>query len=83
MRNAVLIIHGRPAAVRVPETEFAGELLSEAACSMPSAPAIVLPDAIGHGKSSKPSDGLKAHFPRYGYVDMVEAQHRLLTDGSA
>jgi homoserine O-acetyltransferase len=42
---------------------------------------IVLPDGIGHGKSSKPSDGLHARFPRYGYRDMIAAQHRLLTEG--
>ena len=42
---------------------------------------IVLPDGIGHGKSSKPSDGMHAKFPRYGYLDMVEAQYRLLTEG--
>jgi homoserine O-acetyltransferase len=42
---------------------------------------IVLPDGIGHGKSSKTSDGLKASFPEYGYTDMVEAQYRLLTEG--
>ena len=41
---------------------------------------IILPDAIGHGKSSKPSDGLRAKFPRYNYDDMVNAQHRLLTE---
>jgi homoserine O-acetyltransferase len=41
----------------------------------------VLPDGIGHGKSSKPSDGMHAKFPRYGYIDMVEAQYRLLTEG--
>ncbi len=42
---------------------------------------IVIPDGLGHGKSSKPSDGLHARFPRYGYRDMVEAQYRLLTEG--
>jgi homoserine O-acetyltransferase len=42
---------------------------------------IVLPDGIGHGKSSKPSDGLHAKFPHYGYLDMIEAQRRLLVDG--
>jgi homoserine O-acetyltransferase len=41
---------------------------------------VVLPDGIGHGKSSKPSDGLHMKFPRYNYNDMVEAQHRLLTE---
>ncbi len=42
---------------------------------------IVIPDNIGHGKSSKPSDGLHARFPHYAYGDMVELQHRLLVDG--
>jgi homoserine O-acetyltransferase/O-succinyltransferase len=42
---------------------------------------IILPDAIGHGGSSKPSDGLEAAFPRYSYADIVEAQHRLVTQG--
>jgi homoserine O-acetyltransferase/O-succinyltransferase len=42
---------------------------------------IIIPDSIGHGKSSKPSDGLKAKFPKYNYADMVEAQYRLLTEG--
>jgi homoserine O-acetyltransferase len=42
---------------------------------------IVLPDGIGHGKSSKPSDGLHAKFPAYTYDDMVQAQYRLLTEG--
>lgn len=41
---------------------------------------IILPDGIGHGKSSKPSDGLRATFPKYGYLDMVRAQHQLLTE---
>ena len=42
---------------------------------------IILPDAVGHGKSSKPSDGLRMKFPRYNYDDMVDAQYRLLTEG--
>src|SRR5205807_279985 len=42
---------------------------------------VILPDGVGHGKSSKPSDGLHAKFPRYGYLDMVEAQYRLITEG--
>ena len=41
---------------------------------------LILPDSIGHGKSSKPSDGLRARFPRYNYEDMVVAQYRLLTE---
>jgi homoserine O-acetyltransferase len=42
---------------------------------------LIMPDAIGHGQSSKPSDGLRARFPRYAYEDMVAAQHQLLTEG--
>ena len=42
---------------------------------------IVIPDALGHGKSDKPSDGLKTKFPQYNYVDMVDAQYRLLSEG--
>jgi homoserine O-acetyltransferase len=42
---------------------------------------IILPDAIGHGKSSKPSDGMRAKFPRYNYDDMVAAQYKLVTEG--
>ncbi len=42
---------------------------------------IVLPDGLGHGKSTKPSDGLKAKFPKYDYADMVDAHYRLLTEG--
>ena len=42
---------------------------------------IIIPDALGHGKSSKPSDGMRAKFPRYNYDDMVSAQHRLVTEG--
>jgi homoserine O-acetyltransferase len=41
---------------------------------------LIIPDAIGHGRSSKPSDGMRAHFPRYGYEDIVAAQHRLVTE---
>jgi homoserine O-acetyltransferase len=41
---------------------------------------LIIPDAIGHGKSSKPSDGMRAHFPHYGYEDIVVAQHRLVTE---
>ena len=50
-------------------------------CSTPRKYFIILPDGIGHGKSSKPSDGLHAHFPQYDYDDMVAAQYRLLTKG--
>ena len=42
---------------------------------------LILPDCLGHGKSSKPSDGLRAHFPKYRYEDMVLAEYRLVTEG--
>jgi homoserine O-acetyltransferase len=61
--------------------EFAGELFGAGQLLDASQYFIVLPDGIGHGKSSKPSDALHASFPRYGYIDMIEAQRRLLVDG--
>ena len=61
--------------------EFAGELFGRGQPLDATKFFVVLPDGIGHGKSSKPSDGLHANFPRYGYRDMVEAQYRLLTEG--
>ena len=42
---------------------------------------VIIPDALGHGRSSKPSDGLKVKFPQYNYADMVDAQYRLLSEG--
>jgi homoserine O-acetyltransferase/O-succinyltransferase len=60
---------------------FAGELFGEGQPLDAKKHFIILPDAIGHGKSSKPSDGLKAKFPKYNSEDMVDAQHRLLTEG--
>lgn len=82
IQNAVLITHGTTgsgaqflAQTFAPELFGAGQPLDAAKYF------IVLPDSIGHGKSSKPSDGLRAKFPPYGYRDMVGAQHRLLTEG--
>jgi homoserine O-acetyltransferase/O-succinyltransferase len=81
-RNAVLIMHGTTGSgAQFIRPEFAGELFGKDQPLDASKFFVVLPDGIGHGKSSKPSDGLHAKFPRYGYVDMVEAQYRLLTDG--
>ena len=80
--NAVLIMHGTTGSGgQFFRPEFAGELFGPGQPLDATKFFIVLPDGIGHGKSSKPSDGLHAKFPRYGYRDMVEAQHRLLTDG--
>jgi len=80
--NAVLIMHGTTGSgAQFIRPEFAGELFGKDQPLDATKFFIVLPDGIGHGKSSKPSDGLHAKFPRYGYLDMVEAQYRLLTEG--
>jgi homoserine O-acetyltransferase len=80
--NAVLIMHGTTGSgAQFIRPEFAGELFGKDQPLDATKFVIVLPDGIGHGKSSKPSDGLRAKFPRYGYRDMVEAEYRLLTDG--
>ena len=82
VRNAVLITHGTTGSGgQFIRPDFAGELFGAGQPLDATKFFIVMPDGIGHGKSSKPSDGLHAKFPRYGYVDMVEAQYRLLTDG--
>ena len=80
--NAVLIMHGTTGSgAQFIRPEFAGELFGNGQLLDAAKYFIVLPDGIGHGKSSKPSDGLHAKFPRYGYVDMIDAQYRLLTSG--
>jgi homoserine O-acetyltransferase len=81
-RNAVLILHGTTGSGgNFFRPEFSGELFAKGGLLDAEHYYLILPDGIGHGQSSKPSDGLHAHFPRYGYLDMVEAQYRLLTDG--
>lgn len=80
--NAVLVMHGTTGSgAQFIRPEFAGELFGSGQPLDASRYFIILPDGIGHGKSSKPSDGLHARFPKYGYVDMVEAQYRMLTEG--
>src|SRR5881275_1645449 len=80
--NAVLVMHGTTGSgAQFIRPEFAGELFGGGQPLDATKFFIVLPDGIGHGKSSKPSDGLRVKFPRYGYRDMVDAQYRLLTDG--
>src|SRR3984893_13301900 len=81
-RNAILILHGTTGSgAQFIRPEFAGELFGKDQPLDATKFFIVLPDGIGHGKSNKPSDGMHAKFPAYGYVDMVEAQYQLLTDG--
>jgi len=61
--------------------DFAGELFGKGQLLDATRYYLILPDGIGHGKSSKPSDGLHGKFPHYGYRDMIEAQYQLLTEG--
>jgi homoserine O-acetyltransferase/O-succinyltransferase len=80
--NAVLIMHGTGGAgTSLIRPEFTGELIGPGQLLDATKYYLIFPDDIGHGKSSKPSDGLKAHFPHYGYTDMVAAEHALVTDG--
>lgn len=80
--NAVLILHGTGGSgsqFLVPR--YAGELFGPGQPLDVSKYFIVLPDDIGHGLSSKPSDGLRARFPHYDYADMVRAEHAVIVDG--
>jgi homoserine O-acetyltransferase/O-succinyltransferase len=80
--NAVLILHGTGGSGRnLLNEHFAGVLFGRGQLLDAAKYFIILPDGIGHGKSSKPSDGLHAHFPQYAYADMVAAQHALLIQG--
>jgi homoserine O-acetyltransferase/O-succinyltransferase len=80
--HAVLIVHGTGGSgSSLIRPEFSGELFGPGQLLDAARYFVVLPDALGHGKSSKPSDGLHAKFPKYGYNDMVEAEYRLLTEG--
>ncbi len=83
VRNAVLIIHGTGGhgGVFTANPFFGGELFVPGGVLDATRYFLIMPDALGHGQSTKPSDGLRARFPRYGYTDMVEAQYRLLTEG--
>jgi homoserine O-acetyltransferase len=82
VNNAVLILHGTTGSgANFVRPEFAGELFGKGQPLNAAHYYLILPDGIGHGASSKPSDGLHARFPRYGYRDMIEAQFRLVTEG--
>ena len=81
VRNALLIMHGTTGAgTQFLTPSFANELFGAGQPLDTTQYYIVLPDAIGHGLSSRPSDGLHARFPHYTYDDMVDADHRLLTE---
>jgi homoserine O-acetyltransferase len=78
----VLILHGTTGSnASMLGAGYAGVLFGPGQPLDASKYYLIIPDSIGHGKSSKPSDGLRAKFPHYDYSDMVEAQYRLLTDG--
>jgi homoserine O-acetyltransferase/O-succinyltransferase len=80
--NAVLILHGTTGTGRTfLSPDFADELFGPGQPLDTAKYFVVLPDSPGHGRSSKPSDGLRTRFPRYTYRDMVLAQHRLVTEG--
>jgi len=80
--NAVLILHGTGGSGgNFLQPIFAGTLFGPGQLLDASKYFLILPDNIGHGKSSKPSDGLHAHFPRYEYADMVALQHELVEKG--
>ena len=79
--NAILILHSTGgSSEQFLNDHFAGVLFNPGQLLDPEKYFIIIPDSIGHGKSSKPSDGLHARFPRYRYSDMVRAQHQLLTE---
>ncbi|CAN5534445.1 hypothetical protein BH09GEM1_BH09GEM1_01100 [soil metagenome] len=81
VRNAVLIMHGTTGAgTQFLTPNFANEMFGAGQPLDTAQYYIILPDAIGHGLSSRPSEGLHARFPHYGYADMVDADHRLLTE---
>lgn len=80
--NAVLILHGTTGnGSNFVRAEFAGELFGKGQLLDADRYYLILPDNVGHGQSSKPSDGLHARFPKYRYWDMIEAQYRLLIEG--
>ncbi len=82
VRNAVLIMHGTTGSGdQFSRAEFAGELFIKGGLLDADRYYIIMPDDIGHGRSSKPSDGLHAKFPQYGYLDMIDAEHRLVAEG--
>jgi homoserine O-acetyltransferase len=81
-RNAVLIMHGTGGSgQQFLSDQFANQLFGPGQLLDATKYFIILPDAIGHGQSSKPSDELRARFPHYNYNDMVTAQYRLVTEG--
>jgi homoserine O-acetyltransferase len=82
VRNGILILHGTGGTgAGFLGSAFGGQLFGKGQLYDAERYFIILPDNVGHGASSKPSDGLRMKFPRYTYSDMVRLQHRLVTEG--
>ena len=77
----VLVLHGTTGSGTGCWAPFGGELFGLGQPLDAAKYYVIPPDAIGHGKTAKPSDGLRARFPAYTYDDMVNLQHRLVTEG--
>ena len=78
----MLVLHGSGgSAASMLTATFGGELLGAGQPLDAAKYYIIIPDGVGHGKSSKPSDGMKTAFPKYNYEDMVDAQYRLIKEG--
>src|SRR5690349_9019725 len=78
----IVVLHGNGgSAASMLTPAFAGELFGPGQPLDATKYYVIIPGALGHGKSAKPSDGLKTKFPRYNYADMVDAQYRLLSEG--
>jgi homoserine O-acetyltransferase len=82
LTNGVMVLHGSSGdAGQVLAASFTGPLLGRGGPLDASKYFLIFPDNLGNGRSTKPSDGLRAKFPKYGYHDMVALQHRLVTEG--
>jgi homoserine O-acetyltransferase len=82
VRNGILILHGTGGTgAQFVGEGFASRVYGKGQIYDAERYFIILPDNVGHGRSSKPSDGLRMKFPRYGYTDMVRLQHQLVTEG--
>jgi len=81
-RNAVLILHGTGGSGQgFLSATYGGQLFQPGQPLDTSRFYVIIPDNVGHGRSSKPSDGLRGRFPQYNYADMVGLQYRLVTEG--
>ncbi|MGE5743020.1 MAG: alpha/beta fold hydrolase, partial [Gemmatimonadota bacterium] len=81
VRNAVLILHGTGGSGAQFFSPLFTPLYRAGGPLDTGRTYVILPDDVGHGRSSKPSDGLRARFPHYGYQDMVTLEYRLVTEG--